>query len=427
MKRKMISEVSANEKVFLSGWTHRIRKLKSVTFLILRDRTGMIQCVLNKEKADSLDIKNESVVSISGIVKESHNNISNLEVQADEIEIISNPVEEVPLEINKDDLEASLDTILNNRVVSLRHPKKNAIFKVNALVAEGFREFFSKKGFTEIITPKIVSEGAEGGTEMFKVKYFEKDAYLAQSPQFYKEMMVAAGYERVFEIGTFFRAEEHNTRRHLNQFTSMDMEMGFIKDENDIMDMEEAFLRYLVCKLNKDGKNYFNLLNAEIPVIGDAIPRMKLKDAHEILKEKYNKVCENGDMDSEGERLISLYAKEKFNSDFIFLTGYSKKKRPMYTMPLGEEDTRSFDLIFRGCEITSGSQRIHDYNMLCESFRNKGLDPKHFGSYLESFKYGMPPHGGLAIGLERLTSLLLSLENVREASLFPRDRTRLVP
>lgn len=429
MERTMISELknSINKEVSISGYVHRVRILKSITFIIIRDRTGLVQCVADKGILCSTELKNESVVEIAGLVKEGHNAISNFELQVKSISILSTPIEEVPLEVNKENLEVSLETMLNNRVVSLRHPKKNAIFKVSHIVAESFREFLTKEGFTEIFTPKIVSEGAEGGTELFKVQYFEKEAYLAQSPQFYKQMMVAAGYERVFEIGNFFRAEEHNTRRHLNQFTSMDLEMGFIKDENDVMDMEEAYLAYMIKKLNDGAKRYFELLNSEIPSINGPIPRLELKAVHKILKDNYGKVCEAGDMDSEGERLISEYAKKEYNTDFILITRYSRKKRPMYTMPYGEDETRSFDLIFRGCEITSGAQRIHDYNMLKESFISKGLNPLEFPSYLEAFKYGMPPHGGLAIGLERLTALLLSLDNVREASIFPRDRTRLVP
>ncbi|MDT8717188.1 aspartate--tRNA(Asn) ligase [Clostridium sp. 19966] len=426
MERLLIENLEENigNKVLLKGWIHRVRKLKNIIFVILRDRSGLVQCVVSKEM-DSAELRNEAVVEIQGVVQKSNNSLNNFEVAVDKINIISKS-EETPIEINKEEMDINLDTMLNNRVLSLRNPKNNAIFKVQHILLEGFREFLSNEGFTEIITPKIVAEGAEGGTELFKVKYFDREAYLAQSPQFYKQMMVAAGYERVFEIGNFFRAEEHDTKRHLNQFTSMDLEMAFIQDEKDIMDMEEKLLKHIIDKLSKEGKKYFQLLNAEIPNMEKSIPRITFQQAAEILKEKYSKIVEGDDLDPEAERLISEYAKDKKNIDFIFVTNYSRNKRPMYTMPKGQ-GTKSYDLIFRGMEITSGGQRIHDYEMLVESFKLKGLNPEDFGSYINIFKYGMPPHGGMAIGLERFLALLLSLNNVRETSMFPRDRNRLVP
>lgn len=239
-------------------------------------------------------------------------------------------------------------------------------------------------------------------------------------------MMIAAGYERVFEIGNFFRAEEHDTRRHLNQFTSMDVELAFIEDENSIMDIEENLLKYMFNKLVNEGERYIKLLNIDVPQI-DIIPRIEFREALKILKENYGKIINDIDLDSEGEELISKHAREKFNSDFIFITNYYREKRPMYTMPKGNEGTKSFDLIFRGMEITSGGQRIDDYSMLIESFTAKGLDPEDFKSYIDIFKYGVPPHGGFAIGLERFLALLLGFSNVRETTLFPRDKSRLVP
>ena len=317
--------------------------------------------------------------------------------------------------------------MLNNRVLSLRHKKINAIFKVQNLIVNSFREFLNDEGFTEIHTPKIVKEGAEGGTEVFEVKYFENKAYLAQSPQFYKQMMVGAGFERVFEIGHAYRAEEHNTNRHLNEYVSMDLEIGFIENELDIMEIEEKLLKFILESLNNKGKEYLNLLQVELPVINGEIPKIKFKDAINILKENFNKKDLDGDLDPEAEKLLCKYAKEKLNSDFIFLTNYPRKKRPMYTMPYGEEETHSFDLLFKGIEITTGGQRIHDYEMLVENMKYKGLNPNNYESYLELFKYGMPKHGGLAIGLERITAKVLGLENVREATLITRDRKRLVP
>jgi nondiscriminating aspartyl-tRNA synthetase len=415
------------KKVLIKGWVHRIRKLKAITFVILRDRTGMVQCVLDNTLIDLGILKLESVISIEGEVKEGNNTLNSYEVIIEKLDILSEVKEELPIEINKKELEVNLDTMLNHRVLSLRQEKKNAIFKIQELIAQGFREFLIKEGFTEIFTPKIVAEGAEGGTEMFEVKYFENKAYLAQSPQFYKQMMVGAGYERVFEVGAVYRAEQHNTNRHLNEYISMDFEMGFIDSDEDVMKIEEELLKYILKKIEVEGVKYLKVLEVELPRIEESIPRLRFSEALEILKNEYGKTDLEGDLDPEGEKLIYKYAKENLGSEFLFLTHYPRRKRPMYTMPCGEEETHSFDLLFRGLEITTGGQRIHNYNMLIDNIRYKGLKPENYEGYTDTFKYGMPPHGGLAIGLERITAQLLNLTNVRETSLFPRDRTRLAP
>lgn len=429
MQRTMINELNKkiNENVEIKGWVHKIRKLKAITFIILRDRTGLVQCVVENAKIKDIDIKLESVVSITGRVSENNNKLNSFELNIEDINVISSCDEQLPIEINKENLDVNLDIMLNNRMLSLRHEKVNSIFKIQNIIVGGFRKFLVQEGFTEISTPKLVEGGAEGGTEVFKVQYFEKQAYLAQSPQFYKQMMVGAGFERVFEIGHVYRAEEHNTTRHLNEYVSMDLEMGFIEDEKDIMSLEEELLKFILNKVSSEGDKYLKLLDVKIPAIENSIPRMKFNEAVEILKTKYNKTDLDGDMDPEGEKLICKYAKETFGSDFIFLTHYPRKKRPMYTMPCGENETHSFDLLFRGVEITTGGQRIHQYNALIENIKYKGLNPSNYESYIDNFKYGMPPHGGLAIGLERITALLLDIDNVRKTTLIPRDRTRLVP
>lgn len=429
MKRIMIDKLNEyiDKEVKIEGWVHRIRCLKAITFLILRDRTGLVQCVIDNELVKSDMIKLESVVSITGNVKESNNKLNKFEIEVNNLETTNNCKNELPIEINKENLNINLDTMLNNRVLSLRHEKINAIFKVQNLIVSGFREYLIMEGFTEIFTPKLVAEGAEGGTEVFEVKYFENKAYLAQSPQFYKQMMVAAGFERVFEIGHVYRAEQHDTNRHLNEYISMDLELGFINNQEDIMNLEEELLKFIIDKVEKEGQKYLQLLNIELPKIEDTIPRMKLKEAIDILRKEYNKTDLEGDLDPEAEKLICEYAKEKLGSDFIFLTHYPRAKRPMYTMPCGEEETHSFDLLFRGIEITTGGQRIHDYDMLINNIKYKGLCPNDYESYTEIFKYGVPKHGGLAIGLERIVSKILGLENVREATLITRDRTRLIP
>lgn len=429
MKRTLIKELNnrINEHVLIQGWVYRIRKLKSISFIILRDRTGLVQCVVENSMIEEKCVRLEAVVSLKGMVKEGKNYLNSFEVQVDEFEIINETKEELPIEINKEQLNVNLDTMLNNRVLSLRHERVNAIFKIQNLIVQAFREYLTSEGFTEVFTPKIVSEGAEGGTEIFEVKYFENKAYLAQSPQFYKQMMVGAGFERVFEVGHVYRAEQHNTNRHLNEYVSMDLEMGFIEDENDIMNLEEELLKYIFNKLLREGSKYFKLLGVEVPEIKSPIPRIKLSEAIEILKTQYGKTELEGDLDPEGEKLISHYVKSEYGCDFVFLTHYPRRKRPMYTMPCGETETHSFDLLFRGLEITTGGQRIHRFEDLVENMIYKGLNPENYISYSSVFKYGMPKHGGLAIGLERLTAKILGLENVREATLIPRDRTRLIP
>ena len=429
MERIMINKLNEyiNKSVNIKGWIHRVRKLKSITFLILRDRTGLVQCVLENNLIDANSLKLESVVSINGEVRESKNNLNPFEISVESINIINSCKEELPIEINQNNLEVNLDTMLNNRVLSLRHEKINSIFKIQNLIVEGFKEFLRKEDFTEIFTPKLVAQGAEGGSDVFEVKYFENKAYLAQSPQFYKQMMVGAGFERVFEVGHVYRAEQHDTNRHLNEYISMDLEMGFIENEEELMDLEENLLKYILNKVAKEGEKYLKLTNANIPNINGKIPRMKLSEAINILEKNYNKKGLEGDLDPEGEKLICKYAKENLGCEFIFLTHYPRKKRPMYTMPCGEHETHSFDLLFRGIEITTGGQRIHDYDMLIKNMEYKNLNPNNYESYTETFKYGMPAHGGLAIGLERITAKLLDLENIREATLITRDRHRLLP
>jgi nondiscriminating aspartyl-tRNA synthetase len=429
MERTLLNglEGKLEQQVVIKGWVHRLRKLSKVAFMVIRDRSGLLQCVINPMEIDVKGLRNESVVEIKGIVKSAKNAVGNLELQVQELKVIASLKEELPIEINNEELQVNIDTMLNNRVLSLRHQKTNAIFKVQAALVQGFSEYLQSSGFTQVFSPKIVAEGAEGGTAIFEIKYFERKAYLAQSPQFYKQMLVGAGYERVFEVGHVYRAEEHNTLRHLNEYVSLDLEMGFIEDEQDIMKLETELLKFMLQHVEKQCKKELELLNVALPGIGSEIPAMRLDEAIEILKREYGKVELERDLDPEGEKLIGKYAKERLNSDFLFLTHYPRAKRPMYTMPHGETLTHSFDLLFRGLEITTGGQRIHDYEMLKENMILKGYNPENFTNYMEVFKYGMPPHGGLAIGLERLTAQLLGIKNVRETTLFPRDRDRIVP
>ncbi len=427
--RVLISDVKNHlgESIQIEGWVHRIRNLKSVTFIILRDRTGLVQCVIEGVPEIVKGLKLESVVVINGLVSESNNKYQTFELQDCQMEISNEVMADLPIQINHAELEINLETQLNNRVLSLRHTQNQAIFRLQAIITHAFRSFLETQGFMEMFTPKIVKEGAEGGAEIFKLDYFGETAYLAQSPQFYKQMMVIAGFERVFEIGAVYRAEQHSTNRHLNEYVSMDLEMGFIKDEFEIMALEESLLAYIFEALKHKGRPYFEMLNLQCPEVPKIIPKLKMSEAIEILKNHYSRESLKDDLDPQGERELAEYVKKIYNSDFVFITHYPRHKRPMYTKCYENGETHSFDLLFRGLEITTGGQRINHYDELIKSMLYKGLTPDSYLSYLENFKYGAPTHGGLAIGLERLTAQILNVNNVRLTSLFPRDQQRLLP
>lgn len=433
MKRILASEAGQyiGREILLQGWVHRIRQLGQISFLLLRDRSGVIQTVVEEEKIGLSKINNESVVTIQGKVGEDKRAPGGLEVRVQELEVLSPSLGLSPIEINKkiDFLKTNLDTVLTFRPLSLRNPDILAIFKVQEEIIWAFREFLLKEDFTEIHTPKIVATGTEGGSQLFPVQYFERQAYLAQSPQFYKQIMVGSGFERVFEVGHAYRAEEHNTARHLNEYISLDLEMGFIASEEDIIQTEVRLLKFMFEHLRSACKAELQLYKANISEFKD-IPRLTLAEAKDILKSQYNKDLGGAkDLDPEGERLICRHIGKDTGEELVFITAYPGEKRPFYTLPCPDHPqlTRSFDLLYKGEEITTGGQRIHHYHQLVENMKKHGLQAEDFDFYLQTFKQGMPPHGGLAIGAERMTKQLLNLSNIREASLFPRDRTRISP
>ncbi|MFD3273653.1 aspartate--tRNA(Asn) ligase [Paenibacillus dendritiformis] len=428
--RVLCSTVSRCEgrQVIIQGWVHGVRHLGQVAFVDVRDRSGIVQCVLEGEWLD-LSLTLESVVAVHGRSVPAAKAANGIEIHADRVEVLNRAASPLPFDLNKKHLKVRLDTMLDHRVLSLRHRKAHSIFTIQSALAGAFRDYLTRHGFTQIFTPKIVASGTEGGSNLFPINYFEHTAYLAQSPQFYKQMMVGAGYERVFEIGPVYRAEEHNTSRHLNEYISLDAEVGFIRSEEELMDLEQELLKHMFDTVARQCENEFNLLEVEPLAMTADIPRMTVAEAHRILERKYGKLSPKGDLDPEGERLLCQYVAENNQPGFVFLTRYPREIRPLYAMPAADEAalTASFDLLMGGLEITTGGQRIHELDQLVASIRSRGLNPEHFDSYLELFRYGMPPHGGFAIGLERLTSRLLGLGNVREASAFPRDRNRLTP
>ena len=426
-------EKHENEIITIKGTIHNIRMMSDFAFVIVRTARETIQCVYAESFSDyrmSEDVKEECAAKITGkvVAGETKDGSKRYELQIHNIELLSHPAEIPPVVITKKQVNCDLSTKLDYRPVTLRNPKERAIFKLQEGIQRGFREFLSLQGFTEIHSPKINFAGAEGGTNVFKLDYFGKQVYLAQSPQLYKQAMVAV-YEKVFEIAPVFRAEHHDTSRHLNEYISMDFEMGFIDSFEDIMNMETGALKYIMNLLKTEYKTEVELLHIEIPEITE-IPVLKFMEAKEIIMKKFKyQPSDMKDFDPEEEQILGKYAKKQFNSDFIFITHYPSKKRPFYTMddPEDPEYTLSFDLLFRGLEITSGGQRVHDYNEQVAKMEKLGMNPEEFATYLMLHKYGAPPHGGLGIGLERLTMHLLGAKNVREATMFPRDINRVSP
>ncbi len=413
-----------NRAVTLHGMVHALRDLGGVTFLTLRTREGLVQCVCPRRPEG---VREECAVSVSGLLRPEPRAPGGAELAEARFTVLSRPAAPPPVPLSKKS-SLSLDTELSLRPVTLRAPRARAVFRIQAAVCRAFREFLQEEGFTEIHTPKLGRAGAEGGSSQFRLDYFGRKAVLAQSPQLYKQVMVGV-FERVYEIGPVFRAEKHATQRHLNEYTSLDLEMGFLRSFTDLMALEQGFLRRLVDLLRREYAGELALLGAELP---DAqhIPAVRFDEAKRLAADAYGyAIREPYDLEPEEEQHIGRYAKEVWGSDFVFVTHYPGRKRPFYTMDDPEDPryTLSFDLLFRGVEITTGGQRIHNYGQQVEKLKARGMEPEDFSGYLLFHKHGAPPHGGLGIGLERLTMQLCGLDNIRRASLFPRDRTRLEP
>lgn len=418
------------KRVIVHGSIYKIRKMSGFCFVILRTARHMLQCVCdNKELIEGM--AEESCVILTAKVAGESRARYGVELHMISIEYLSVPEAQMPIVINGKVVDTSLENKLDFRPLTLRNEKERAIFKIQEGLLRGFRRFFEKEHFTEIHTPKIVSEGAEGGANIFRLDYFGKEAYLAQSPQFYKQMMVGV-FERVYEVGPVFRAEKHDTARHLNEYMGVDFEMGYIKSFSDIMEMEVKMLTMAFELLEQEYGEELALLGVELPKMQawGNVPILKFSEAKRLVAEEFHrepKECH--DFEPEEEKLLSELIKRKFGSEFVFVTHYPAGKRPFYVMedPDSPGETFSFDLIFRGLEITTGGQRIHEYGVQVAKMLERGMDVKDFDSYLMMHKHGMPPHGGLGLGLERLTAKLLGFENIRQASLFPRDIHRLTP
>ena len=411
------AESMEGKPVKIEGTIHTIRDMGEVAFVILRRRDGLLQCVYEEEKSgfDRKGLKEAACVEAEGIIRKEERAPHGVELRLIGLKVLSEPAAPLPLAISKWKLNTSLEAKLNMRSISLRNIRERAKFRIQEGIVRGFRDFLYSQGFTEIHTPKIGAKGAEGGSNLFRLDYFHHPAVLAQSPQFYKQMMVGV-FDRVFETGPVFRAEKHNTKRHLNEYTSLDFEMGYIDSFEDIMAMETGFLQYMLALLEREYAPELKILDITLPK-ADKIPAVRFDEAKQLASEKYgHKIRNPYDLEPEEEVLIGRYFQEEYGSDFVFVTHYPSKKRPFYAMddPADPKFTLSFDLLYKGLEITTGGQRIHDYQMLLDKIAARGMTEEGMEQYLDTFKYGMPPHGGLGIGLERLT-------------MNPRDLSRLDP
>ena len=416
------------QRVKLAGWLHTLRRMGGLNFLVVRDGFGMFQAVLDDVSPLS-GCQVESIIEIEGTVVAEPQAPGGVELHECTVQVLVPVTEVPPLVINKRELKASLDVFLDHAPVGLRHPARRALFRIQAGLMTAFRAHLASQGFTEIQTPKLVGSATESGANVFAVDYFGRKAYLAQSPQFYKQLMVGV-FERVFEVGPVFRAEPHATVRHLNEYVSLDVEMGFIRDHHDVMAVLSGIIAAMVEHVKQHHADDLALIGATMPTVPECIPEIDFREAQALIAQHTDRDPRGEpDLAPADEKWLCDYAREQWGSDFLFVTGYPTEKRPFYTMPAPHDPTvtNGFDLLFRGTELVTGGQRIHLFSQLVEAAKAKGISPEVIAGYLEAFRFGMPPHGGFAIGLERFVMLMVGLGNLREASLFPRDIHRLSP
>ena len=419
------------QRVRMAGWLHRLRRLGGINFLLLRDGYGLFQAVI--DDADVLagvrDVMPESVIEVEGTVVAEPQAPGGVELRDCAVRVVTPVTDLLPFEVNKKVLKPGLDVFLDHAPLGLRHPRKRATFRLFSGLLGAFREYLAGQGFTEIQTPKLVGTATEGGANVFSVAYFGGQAYLAQSPQLYKQIMVGV-HERVYEVGPVFRAEPHDTARHINQYTSLDAEMGFIGDHSDVMAVLTNVVRHIFETLRRRHAVDLALLGAQVPHVSESIPAVRFREAQQIILERFGEDCRSeADLSPQHERWLCQWSREAHSSELLFVTHYPTVKRPFYTMPDPDDPahTRSFDLLFRGSEIVTGGQRVHLYRQLLSHIEKWGLDAANFEGYLEAFRYGLPPHGGFGMGAERLLQMIVGASNLRETTLFPRDMKRLSP
>lgn len=422
------------QEITLAGWMHNLRNLKNFGFLMLRDREGLAQIVIDANHLEQLHgLQLETVLKISGTVVEKKSkdpSVKEYEVQAKNLEILSPVTEPSPVEISRPDLNVNLDTLLDNRVVTLRHPKQRAIFRVQASLVDGYRQYMKNQGFTEIYFPVLAGAASEGGAEFFKVDYYGREATLTQSAQLYKQITMGV-YEGVYGVSYSFRAEKFATSRHLTEFNQLEFEMGFVDDMEEIMEHAEGSIRAMIDSVKENCQNELTLLEVELPPLGEKFPRISLKDALQVYKDEAGiDETSEPDLSPAAERWLStVWGPKHHNCGFVIVTDYPTSKRPFYSLrdPENPKNTITFDLVGFGSEIISGGMRVNRYDEQIQAIKDKNLDPTQFEDYLMMHKYGIPPEGGFGIGLQRLTQNILRLSNIKEATIFPRDVGRLRP
>jgi len=435
MQRISTHEVRAHvgERVRVEGWLQSLRQMGGINFLVLRDGWGTLQAVAETEAEIAPLLESaagvESVIAIDGDTVEMPQAPGGIELHNLRIEVITPVSEVLPVSLNKRKMAANLTTLLDHAAVTNRNPQRRAMLRIGAGVMAGFRTVLTARAFTEIQTPKIVASATESGANVFKLDYFGRPAFLAQSPQFYKQILVGV-FERVFEVGPVFRAEPHDTTRHINEYVSLDAEFGFIENHFTVMALLRDVIAGIIAHLKESYAAELELLRVVMPVVPENIPYIHFADAQELILQRYGvDVRGEPDLSPQDERWLGEWAREESGSDFLYVTGYPMQKRPFYTHPDPErpEYSNSFDLLFRGTELVTGGQRLHRYEDYLAALEKAHLPIEPFETYLEAFRYGMPPEGGFAIGLERLLMQLTGIPNVRLATTFPRDLNRLVP
>lgn len=416
-----------DKEVALRGWVCRMRVLGKTTFVVLKDCSGEVQCVGTPESIKEHHLKLEDTVEIVGLVRRDARAKSGYELDILEVRVLNRSGQNLPFNSFSNLDSVGPETLIEYRPLAVRNEIIGNVFRVQAGLLRFLREFLTRCRFTEIVTSKLVASGTEGGTNLFEVKYFDRVAYLAQSPQFYKEHGVA-GFERVFETGHVYRAEPHATSRHLTEYYSLDLEFGFIDGPEDVIQLERELLTYIFDRVNKDCAGLLRLYRKQpLPSMLE-VPCWEFEKCLELLKERFNRTDLTDDLDPEAERQLCHLAEKDTGISAVFVVGFPLSGRPFYTAPRGTKGAaNSFDLLFQGVEITTGGQRLHCREDLEKALRGRGIDPTNFESHLRMFDLGMPPHGGFAIGLERLTTQILNLSNIRQATLYPRDRTKLTP
>jgi len=437
MERMMISEIAkqVGKKILLKGFVQEIRDQSKVKFVILRDISGIAQCVALPEEKEIFStvgkISKESVIELVGTVKAEKQAPGGCELRIETYKILSEADKELPIQvIEKGTEETTLPLRLDYRWLDLRKPKSALVFKIWTTMEAAMREYWLSHGFIQIHSPKLVAGATESGAELFSLDYFGKKASLAQSPQFYKQMAMSSGFEKVFEIGPVFRANPSHTTRHDTEFTSVDVEISFVESEETVMKTEEEWLKHVLTRVKeKHGEEIKKAFGVEVVVPTLPFPRITMKDAHEVLKKEFNYKIKDSDLDPEGERLLVEYVKKKFKHEFVFVKEYPVSVRPFYHMRKEGEPTitKSFDLLWKGMEITTGAQREHHYEQLKKQAIEKKVPMEGIKEYLEFFRYGCPPHGGYGLSPSRMLMLMLGLKNVREVTFLPRDTERLNP